>query len=186
MKRALVLLGLVLALGVSLAAAAEASPSAVERLETLDQQIIRGLNTTRAKHGLRPLVMSDDLQNAAVAHSRSMLAKGFFAHDSPGGAPFAARVKGYYRPAGYNSWSIGENLLYTTAEITADAAIKAWLDSPGHRENMLAPQWREVGIGSLRTNAAAGVFDGEPTWVITMDFGARTGKTVRKPAATRP
>ena len=54
---------------------------------------------------------------------------------------------------------------------------------------MLEPGWREVGIGSLHASSAGGQFGGEPTWVITMDFGARAGgekaaKPAIKPAAS--
>ena len=164
------------------ASAADAAPAAAERLQALDHELLIRLNATRTAHGLRPLVLSDDLQSAAVAHSRSMLEGGFFAHDSKDGSPFVARVKGFYRAAGYDAWSVGENLLYNTAAMDASTAMKAWLESPAHRENMLAPAWREVGIGSLHASAAGGTFSGEPTWVITMDFGTRSaGKSV-KPA----
>lgn len=186
MKRALLLLGVLVALGTSLvgpATAANAAPTATQRLETLDAQVLAAVNETRAKHGLRPLVISDALQAAAVAHSRAMLGKGFFAHDPPGGAPFASRVRSFYRSAGYDSWTVGENLIYSTQELTADIAIAAWMASPGHRKNILTPGWREVGIGSLRASSPGGVFGSEPTWVITMDFGARSGKIVTKPTA---
>ena len=164
------------------ASAAGAAPSATERLQALDHDILVRLNAARTAHGLRPLVLSSDLQRAAVAHSRSMLEAGFFAHDSRDGSPFVARVGSFYRSAGYHTWSVGENILYNTAEIDASTAMEAWLESPAHRENMLAPAWREVGIGSLHASAAGGAFSGEPTWVITMDFGTRSaGKSV-KPA----
>ncbi len=188
MKRALVLSALLVALGAALAApagAADASPASAEHLVKLDQQILAGLNKSRAKHGLRPLVMSSDLQDAAVSHSKAMLEGGFFAHDSPGGATFVARVRSFYHSAGYNNWSVGENLLYSTGEVTADTAIAAWLASPGHRENMLMPEWREVGIGSLRANSAGGLFGGEATWVVTMDFGTRSGAVAKKAAPTK-
>ena len=186
MKRSLLILGVFVALGASLASsamAADAAPAATERLQALDQQVLAALNRTRADHGLRPLVMSDDLQDAAVAHSRAMLKKGFFAHDSPNGVQFVARVRGFYRSSGYDSWTVGENLIYNTDEITADIAIAAWMASPAHRENMLAPDWREVGIGSLHASSAGGLFAGEPTWVITMDFGARSGNVVKHQVA---
>ncbi|MEO5632916.1 CAP domain-containing protein [Gaiella sp.] len=189
MKRALLLLGVVAAFGVSFASpamAADAAPAATERLKDLDQQVLAALNKTRSARGLRPLVISDDLQDAAVAHSRAMLEKGFFAHDSPGGAPFAARVRGFYRSAGYDSWTVGENLIYNTDEITAEIAMAAWMASPGHRKNILTPGWREVGIGSLRAPSAGGPFVGEPTWVITLDFGARSGQSGKQKAAPKP
>ncbi len=157
------------------ASAADTAPAATVRLQALDHEILVRLNATRASHRLRPLVVSRQLEAAAVAHSRSMLAGGFFAHESRDGSPFVARVKRYYRSSGYTSWSAGENLLYNSARIDARTAIAAWLDSPGHRANMLAPAWREVGIGSLRASSAGGTFRGAPTWVITMDFGSRAG-----------
>jgi len=181
MKRALLLLGVFVALGASLASpamAADAAPAATHRLQALDQQVLAALNRTRADHGLRPLVMSNELQGAAVAHSQAMLAQGFFAHDPPNGSPFASRVRGFYRSAGYDSWAVGENLIYSTDELTAGTAIAAWMASPAHRKNMLTPGWREVGIGSLHASSAGGLFAGEPTWVITMDFGARSGNVV--------
>lgn len=133
MKRAVVMLGLVLALGGALAGptrAADATPASMERLQALDAAVLIQLNTTRAAHGLRPLVVSGQLENAAVAHSREMLEGGFFAHDSPGGASFVERLKHYYTPSGYSSWSAGENLIYNSAAMGAKEAIQVWLDSP--------------------------------------------------------
>jgi uncharacterized protein YkwD len=185
-KRATLLVGLVLVLAGALsgqAGAVVAAPAATERLHGLDQAILARLNTTRAAHGLRPLRPSQELQNAAVFQSRSMLEGGFFAHESRDGSPFSLRLKRFYSPAGYQSWTTGENLLYKSAEISADEAIRAWLASPRHREVMLDPSWREVGIGSLHAPSAGGSFGGRPTWVITMDFGARDGSVRTKRTA---
>jgi uncharacterized protein YkwD len=177
MKRATVLLAFVLAVtglvsGSTNASGASSAPTV--RLQTLNNDILTSLNATRVSKKLRPLVLSDDLQRAASAHSRSMLTNGFFQHESKDGSPFSARVKRYYVTVGYDSWSAGENLLYSTSEISAPAAIKAWLNSPMHRANMLSPAWHEVGIGAFYASAAGGTFGGEATWVITMDFGMRT------------
>ena len=174
------MLGLLLALSGAIAGTAHASdatPATTERLQALDGQILTRLNATRAAHGLRPLVVSDALENAAVTHSRELIQAGVFQHDSPDGTSFVQRLKHFYSPSGYSSWTAGENLLYNTADIDAETAIRAWLDSPPHRENMLNPDWREVGIGSVHASTAGGTFGGAPTWVITMDFGARTGGT---------
>ena len=153
-------------------------------MQDLDSAILDGLNAVRSSHGLRPLVLSADLEHAAVAHSRAMLEGGFFDHVSPDGTTFAQRVKRYYSPAGYANWSAGENIVYSTAALDAATAVKAWMQSPPHRKNMLDPEWREVGIGSMHAASAGGAFGGEPTWVITMDFGARTGGgTTAKPVA---
>jgi len=169
------------------AAGSGASPAATHELRELDQRVLSEVNRTRVERGLRRLFLSNGLQKAAGAHSRQMLDGGFFAHDSTAGVRFAKRVRGYYSSDGYSTWSIGENLLYSTGEITAETAVKAWLDSPEHRETMLSPGWREVGIASLRTRAAGGLFGGKATWVITMDFGVRSGKASgsRSPAVSR-
>ena len=172
------MLGLLLALSGAVggtASAADATPASTERLQALDVQILARLNATRTAHGLRPLVVSGQLENAAVAHSRDLLQAGVFQHDSPDGTSFVQRLKRFYSPSGYSSWTAGENILYNTGDIDADTAIQAWLDSPPHRRNMLDPEWREVGIGSVHASTAGGTFGGGPAWVITMDFGARTG-----------
>ena len=159
------MLGLLLALGGAIAGTAHASdatPATTERLQALDGQILTRLNATRAAHGLRPLVVSDELENAAVTHSRDLIQAGVFQHDSPDGTSFVQRLKHFYSPSGYSSWTAGENLLYNTADIDAETAIRAWLDSPPHRENMLNPDWREVGIGSVHASTAGGTFGGAP------------------------
>jgi len=176
MKRSLVFVALLLAFAGPVAGSTSAADSTASRtvlLGALNDRILIRLNATRASNDLRPLVLSDDLQRAAAAHSRSMLDGGFFQHESQDGSPFAVRVKHFYRTAGYQRWSAGENLLYSTSEIDASTAIRMWLNSPSHRANMLNPAWHEVGIGSFYASAAGGTFGGEATWVITMDFGTR-------------
>jgi len=180
MKRATVLFAFLLAVtglisGSTTASGAASAPTV--RLQTLNSDILISLNATRVSKKLRPLVVSDDLQRAASAHSRSMLNNGFFQHESKDGSPFFVRVKHYYVAAGYESWSAGENLLYSTSEISAPAAIRAWLNSPLHRANMLSPAWREVGIGAFYASEAGGTFGGAATWVITMDFGMRSARS---------
>ena len=187
MKRAAVLIALLVAVtglvsGSTTASGAASAPAV--RLQALNSDILTNLNVTRISKKLRPLVLSDDLERAASAHSRSMLNGGFFQHESKDGSPFSVRVKHYYVAAGFDSWSAGENLLYSTSEISASAAIRAWLNSPMHRANMLNPAWREVGIGAFYASAAGGTFAGEATWVITMDFGMRAASRTMNPAST--
>lgn len=183
---------MLLALGVAAAGQATAAgttPATGERLQTLDQALLEAVNAVRAEHGLRPLVRSGALEQAAALQSRSMLSGGFFAHDAPNGPTFSARVKRFYAPAaGRGGWSAGENLLYTSGAIDAGDAIRAWMGSPGHRKNMLDPTWREVGIASMHTSSAGGIFGGGPTWVVTMDFGVRQGSAspAKRTTASKP
>jgi uncharacterized protein YkwD len=181
-----VLLALVAALA-GQASAADTAPAAIERARALDQAIVLQLNETRTAHRLRPLALSPALASAAASHSRSMLRGGFFAHESQDGSSFVLRLRRFYRPAGYASWSAGENLLYDTGALDAQTAIRAWLASPEHRRNMLDPSWREVGVAAMHSASAGGTFGGDATWVVTMDFGVRIGshKVVGKPKPTR-
>jgi uncharacterized protein YkwD len=184
-RRFTVLVLLLLAIAASItggSSAADAAPATSERLQALDQAILVRLNAVRTAHGLRPLAMSADLQEAAVAHSRSMLESGLFSHDSRDGTSFVTRLRSFYRPRENGLWSAGENILYNKAEIDADTAVQVWLNSPPHRRNMLDPTWREVGIGSMHADSAGGDFGGAATWVITVDFGVRSGPR----AAARP
>ena len=149
--------------------------SGSDRVQALEQGIVTGLNAVRTARGLRPLVVSRELQSASVAHSREMLVGGFFEHSSKDGTPFAVRVRRFYPINGFSTWSAGENLLYSTVATSPETAIDSWMNSPSHRRNMLSTGWREVGVAALHAESAGGTFGGKPTWVITMDFGARRG-----------
>ena len=180
MKRLSITCALLLVSVGLLATAATAAPvarTASTRLPSLEGEVLAQLNKTRVERGLRPLVASDSLQSASVLHSTAMLTGGFFQHESADGSPFSDRVKRFYPVAGFQTWTVGENLLYSSGEITAEAVIQAWLDSPGHRRNLLSPAWREVGVGAFEAASAGGTFGGSQTLVVTMDFGARSGGT---------
>lgn len=139
----------------------------------LATQVVAELNATRTARGLVPLRVSPALAAAAAVHSREMAEKGYFAHRSPDGSDFSKRVTRYYLPSGARTWSVGENLLWSSPTIDASGAIRMWLGSPGHRRNMLDPQWREVGISALHVDAAPGFYRGLEVTIVTADFGVR-------------
>jgi uncharacterized protein YkwD len=64
-------------------------------------------------------------------------------------------------------------MVWASPELSADQAIQVWLNSPPHRKNLLAPAWREVGLGAVRALAAPGVFKGLDVTILTADFGVR-------------
>ena len=106
------------------------APSSTDRLGSLEQSVLSRLNAVRASKGLRPLVLSNGLGEAALAHSQSMLSAGFFAHESKDGSPFFVRIKRYYPAAGFHRWAAGENLLFSSGDLTGSSVIRAWLNSP--------------------------------------------------------
>ena len=61
----------------------------------------------------------------------------------------------WYPLAGYRSWSVGENLLWSSPGVDPARALDLWMGSPEHRANILNPRWREIGIGAVRTRTRA-------------------------------
>jgi len=128
-------------------------------------------NSERSDRGLPPLKENARLRRAALGHSGDMVAGRFFAHESPAGADMADRIlgTGYARRQG---WSLGENIAWGTGSLATAAEIqRAWMESPGHRANILRRQFREIGIGiALGVPVDAGALDGA---TYTADFGVR-------------
>jgi uncharacterized protein YkwD len=135
--------------------------------------LLREMNHVRAQHGLPAFRSSSALRAAAEFHSRTMAARGFFAHESADGSAFWKRVERYYPSRGFRYWSVGENLAYGSPNISAEGTVKAWMDSPGHRANLLSEAWHEVGLSVVHEDYAPGVYDGRPVTIVTADFGVR-------------
>ena len=127
------------------------------------------INAERAAHGVRPLKLDKRLSRAALRHSRDMISNAYFAHDSRSGAGFSARIARTGWMNGRSSWSVGENLAWGSgAQATPRAIVKAWMRSTGHRQNMLQPRFRVIGIG-IGAGAPAGGGSGK---TYTTDFGS--------------
>ena len=150
--------------------------------EASDAQLKRAtlclLNQTRERRGLPRLRLDARLSEAAERHSQDMVRRGYFAHDSLTGASFVDRVRrsGYLRSA--RSWAVGENLAWGSgARGTPEQILKAWMNSSGHRANILQRRFREVGIGvaagaPLRVPASP-LRVSLPAATYTTDFGFR-------------
>jgi uncharacterized protein YkwD len=140
----------------------------------LERPIVDRINVVRRSHGLRPLAVSFGLARAGNAHSVAMGRGGFFSHDSADGTPFWRRVQRYYPSAGYSTWAVGENLLWSSGDLTARRTVRMWMRSPGHRAVLLSRRWRQVGIGAVRATNAPGVYGGLDVTIVTADFGVRS------------
>jgi len=103
-------------------------------------RVVALTNDARARAGCDPLRSDDRIAAAAQAHSADMAARGYFAHDSLDGRDFADRV----RAAGYPDPG-AENI--ARGQATADEVVAAWLDSPGHRQNIEDCSLRTIGVG---------------------------------------
>ena len=169
-------LGLALAVLVAaglLAASASATGRGEKSLPSLNRQVLAAVNRFRVAHGRVPLRESGSLDRSALQHSMEMGRVGYFAHPSADGTAFWRRIRRYYGAGHYRYWSVGENLVWRSPAINAARAMSLWIASPEHLRNLLAREWREIGVSAVRVRHAPGVFHGLPVTVITADFGVR-------------
>jgi uncharacterized protein YkwD len=127
------------------------------------------LNAQRVRNHLRPLRLNRRLSRAARRHSRAMASRRFFSHTSLTGASFVDRIRSTGYLTGVRSWSVGENIAYGSGGRSTPRAIgSAWMNSPGHRANILSSSFRAIGIGIALGTPVGG---GGATY--TTDFGRR-------------
>ena len=129
-------------------------------------------NAERADNALPPLRPNDTLAAAARLKAAHMAAEGYFAHYSPDGtSPWY-----WFDQVGYRYAHAGENL---AVHFTDSAEmVTAWMNSPSHRENIVGPQYTEIGIGT-----ATGTFQGYETVFVVQLFGAPAAPATDEPAA---
>ncbi|KXH81779.1 CAP domain-containing protein [Sporosarcina sp. HYO08] len=113
----------------------DASVSAVE------QAVLNLTNAERQKAGLKPLQTDKNLMNSARQKSADMSAKNYFSHTSPTyGSPFdQMKANGVTYRAAAENIAMGQR--------SAEEVVKAWMESPGHRQNILTPEFTHIGIG---------------------------------------
>jgi uncharacterized protein YkwD len=128
------------------------------------------LNAERRRHGAPRLRQNARLRRAATRHSRAMVRERFFSHVAPSGSTMVGRIV----TAGYRRWaSLGENIAWGSGSLAAPAAVvRSWMDSPGHRANLLDPRFREIGIGIV-PGAPRTLPAGQSGATYTTDFGVR-------------
>jgi uncharacterized protein YkwD len=122
-------------------------------------------NQTRASNGLATLCVHRALTQAAQYHSQEMIDKGYFDHNSYDGESFSARLERF----GYDSYEeVGENIAWGSGtNAYPDSIFQFWMNSSEHQENILSPNYREVGIGT-----ATGECEGySGCTMYTVDFG---------------
>jgi uncharacterized protein YkwD len=126
-------------------------------------------NYERQQHGLAPVSRNALLEIASDKMSQDMVARRFFDHDTPDGVSPQQRIDaaGYRAPAGWT----GENIAWGGGD---DGSVAAQMDklmhSPGHRENILRPEFTEMGVG-IAYGRPEGKTSGPRAMTITTDFG---------------
>jgi uncharacterized protein YkwD len=118
----------------------DSSPEGIER------QLLDAVNRVRVREGVPELQWHPGVAGAAEAHSRAMAERGFFSHTDPEKGDLAARMK----QAGVRWSSVAENLFQQRGcPDGVQCAVQGWLESPGHRKNLLSPEYTGTGIGII-------------------------------------
>lgn len=115
-------------------------PSAAAE-QSAEEQVVQLVNKERAKYGLKPLKSNWELSRTARYKSQDMINKNYFDHNSPTyGTPFDM-MKSF----GISYRTAGENI--AAGQSTPQAAVTAWMNSEGHRKNILSSSFTEIGVG---------------------------------------
>ncbi|MGC0414089.1 uncharacterized protein YkwD [Streptomyces sp. SAI-195] len=121
-----------------------------------EAQVLALVNEERAAAGCSPVTANDRLTRAADDYSDVMASSGVMSHTGPDGSTMASRVEA----AGYQWSTLGENIARGQGD--AASVMDSWMNSPGHRANILNCSFKELGVG-------VHFGDGGPWW--TQDFG---------------
>jgi len=108
--------------------------------QVMADRVLDLINVERAQHGCGPLAINPQLNQAALRQSEAMARQHFFDHKDPDGTTPGQRV----RDTGYVFQMMGENIEAGTD--TAEEAVRVWMNSPGHRANILTCAYKETGI----------------------------------------
>ena len=168
------------AAAIALAAPAGASASAcadadllpaADNLSRVAASTLCLLNEERAAQGLRPVTENAALTRASRDYSQLMVDQRFFAHESPAGTDVVDRViRAGYLSAGEGGWVVGENLAWAQGVLSSPRNVmKAWMESTGHRRNILSGDYEEIGVGVVLGTPVPGPAGA----TFTTDFGTR-------------
>jgi uncharacterized protein YkwD len=132
-----------------------------EYLQDIASKIHVLINEERTVRGLSSLSWNPTIEKASVNHSNDMANRGYFEHDSPEGRDFTWRYSqvGFTCSISQGNWIYGgaENIMYAEGYYGVDTiaiqSVDGWMDSPGHRENILTPYFKSEGIGVAKSGS---------------------------------
>lgn len=116
-------------------------PQVSQAVRAYEQEVVRLVNAQRVQNGLKPLAENWELSRVARYKSADMAGKRYFSHESPTyGSPYQMM-----RNFGISFRSAGENIAY--GQRTPAAVVGAWMNSSGHRANILSSSYTQIGVG---------------------------------------
>jgi uncharacterized protein YkwD len=164
-----------------LAFAPSAGAVTVTERNPLESSIVQRINSIRLGYGLRSLTVATRLADAAGRHARSMGASSYFRHElytphrTRAWTPFSTWIRWYWPGPGYRAWSAGENLAWGAPDISASRTVTNWMNSPGHRANLLNPTWRYIAVAAVHVDEPAGYYRSwDDVTIVAAEFGQRS------------
>jgi len=126
---------------VPLADAFQRETAHLRNLAAVRKEMLDRVNAVGRREGLRPMRSDKTLDATAQGHGEDMLRRAFFDHRNPDGQLVRERAV----EAGYKWTKIGENI--AEGQLSVEEVVDTWLKSPGHRRNILDPDFQELGVG---------------------------------------
>ena len=118
----------------------------ISGLSATEMEVVRLVNIERQKGGLAPFTASSELSNVARKKSEDMAKNNYFSHTSPTyGSPFDM-MKSF----GIKYNTAGENI--AKGQATAQSVVTGWMNSPGHRDNIMNPKFNKIGVGLYKSS----------------------------------
>jgi uncharacterized protein YkwD len=119
-------------------------------LRDVEYRIWRLTNDVRRQYGLPPVSQEGALSRVSRTYCDDMLRRHFFSHTNPEGLTAQERLRAFYSGPiygwGENIWE-GSNMSAADSEALARTIMNSWMSSPGHRENILSPDYTHLGVG---------------------------------------
>jgi uncharacterized YkwD family protein/spore coat assembly protein SafA len=116
----------------------------LDNVKNVEVLVLKLVNEERSRAGLKPLEMDWELERVARMKSQDMADKGYFSHQSPTyGSPFDMMKK-----FGISFKQAGENI--ASGQRTPEEVMTSWMNSQGHRANILKPDYTHIGVGYYR------------------------------------
>jgi hypothetical protein len=148
-----------------------ARPAGAQDTAAFAAEVLTLVNKERQAVGLAPLTRAVELDRCAQKYAQYMGEAGFFSHNGPDGSTPASRIKA----EGYSGTTWGENI--AAGQRTPQAVMTAWMNSSGHRANILNSSFKEIGIGCAAVSGSPmGIY-----WV--QNFGARRNAPTNPPSS---
>lgn len=129
-------------------------PTVDTKVDSFEREVVRLVNVERRKNGLSELKYNWQLSRVARFKSEDMRDRGYFSHTSPTyGTPYQMM-----RSFGISYRTAGENI--AKGQTSPEAVVKGWMNSSGHRANILNPSFTEIGVGFASGNYWTQMFIG--------------------------